>query len=213
MESSSAKHWEKIWQDRKQFRREVREFYSSINNYDNLAYLIAILRFNIAPTSKGFKVGTMVNISSHLRNLKDTWMRYKNEIIEILNLNYVELVEREDSVLVFFYEEKTLIHRLENTEVLKFLSKLGYSEKVDLKSYFNILKKRFSIKCPHEIGIFLGYPLEDVISFHCDQKAICKATGYWKCYNNKKESLKLFMLYDFCKINEIKRIKSESCLS
>lgn len=37
---------------------------------------------------------------------------------------------------------------------------------------------------PHEVGIFLGYPLEDVINFEKNQGKNCKYCGYWKSYSN-----------------------------
>ena len=52
---------------------------------------------------------------------------------------------------------------------------------------------------PHEIGVFLGYPLEDVIGFikNSGQNSIC--TGCWKVYYNECEALKLFKRYKKCR--------------
>ena len=36
---------------------------------------------------------------------------------------------------------------------------------------------------PHEIGVILGYPVEDVIEFEKHQGKNCKYCGCWKRYS------------------------------
>ena len=56
--------------------------------------------------------------------------------------------------------------------------------------------KRLCESCsyPHEMGIFLGYPLADVKGFI--KKETCLLYGYWKVYANPKRVQELFKLYD-----------------
>jgi len=58
---------------------------------------------------------------------------------------------------------------------------------------------RSSSDFPHEIGLFLGYPLEDVRGFIENAGQNCKCTGCWKVYCNECETVKLFMKYKKCK--------------
>ena len=51
---------------------------------------------------------------------------------------------------------------------------------------------------PHEIGLFLGYPLEDVKGFIVNAGKNSKSTGYWKVYGNVAESEKLFRCFKKC---------------
>jgi hypothetical protein len=51
---------------------------------------------------------------------------------------------------------------------------------------------------PHEIGLFLGYPLEDVVGFIENSGQNCICTGCWKVYHNEDEARKLFERYDKC---------------
>ncbi|GAB6956392.1 hypothetical protein JCM13369A_29390 [Mediterraneibacter glycyrrhizinilyticus JCM 13369] len=61
-----------------------------------------------------------------------------------------------------------------------------------------IMKLREEPNFPHEIGLFLGYPLEDVKGF-IENKADCsKCSGCWKVYGNEQEALKLFEKYQKC---------------
>lgn len=51
---------------------------------------------------------------------------------------------------------------------------------------------------PHEIGIFLGYPLEDVVGFIAHKGKDCKLCGIWKVYGNVSEAGKLFQKLQKC---------------
>lgn len=62
------------------------------------------------------------------------------------------------------------------------------------------LKNRFEeTDCfPHEIGLFLGYPLPDVIGFIEQGGKNCKCCGVWKVYSNEKETKALFDRFRKC---------------
>lgn len=55
--------------------------------------------------------------------------------------------------------------------------------------------KEGSIDFPHELGVFLGYPLHDVKGFieHQGKNYLC--SGYWKVYRNETKAKKTFQLY------------------
>lgn len=51
---------------------------------------------------------------------------------------------------------------------------------------------------PHEIGLFLGYPIEDVKGF-IENKAECaKCVGCWKVYGDEEKAQKAFDKYKKC---------------
>lgn len=41
---------------------------------------------------------------------------------------------------------------------------------------------------PHEVGLFLGYPPEDVEGFIENKARSCKITGYWKVYSDEEKA-------------------------
>lgn len=53
---------------------------------------------------------------------------------------------------------------------------------------------------PHEIGVFLGYPIEDVIGFINNKGCNFKCCGYWKVYGDKEKAIKEFARYDKCRM-------------
>lgn len=52
---------------------------------------------------------------------------------------------------------------------------------------------------PHEMGVFLGYPLHDVKGFieHQGKNYLC--SGYWKVYRNETKAKNTFKLYEAVK--------------
>ena len=64
-----------------------------------------------------------------------------------------------------------------------------------------MLRKRFATDdgFPHEIGLFLGYPLGDVMGYIENAGRNSKCSGCWKVYCNECEAMKLFAKFDKCK--------------
>ena len=51
---------------------------------------------------------------------------------------------------------------------------------------------------PHEIGVFLGYPPEDVAGFIEHRGQGCKSVGAWKVYGDAEAAEKTFVRYKKC---------------
>lgn len=87
--------------------------------------------------------------------------------------------------------------RGQNSRVFKFL---WLCEFKNLNQCLNYLKTRMSLQkgFPHEIGIFLGYPLEDVKGFIENSGRHFKICGQWKVYSDTKRAEKLFAKYAEC---------------
>ena len=52
---------------------------------------------------------------------------------------------------------------------------------------------------PHEIGLFLDYPADDVLAFVEKGGAGCKLCGYWKVYGDVEAARARFVCYDACR--------------
>ncbi len=152
-----------------------------------------------APTLAGMKTASLFN---HFFKKKQLVVRDLKHVNELLNHRgvYVEaLLWKDNSVLIYVYRPKCLQEELNQCDVMELLSDYGYTE-YDVKGCINFLKERL-IKCecfPHEIGIFLGYPLEDVKGFIENKGRNCKTCGLWKVYCNEGEKQKLFMKFKKC---------------
>ena len=63
-----------------------------------------------------------------------------------------------------------------------------------------------SMEFPHEMGIFLGYPLGDVKGFIRHRGRDFLYCGYWKVYENEAEARKLFSVYTSVKQQMLKEL-------
>lgn len=103
------------------------------------------------------------------------------------------------SCLVYLFREAWLREILSNPPVRAFLRRLGYPD-ADCGALLAHLSRRlrFREEFPHEIGVFLGYPLEDVTGFmkhHGQNYTYC---GCWKVYGNPAEAKRRFAAYHRC---------------
>jgi hypothetical protein len=91
---------------------------------------------------------------------------------------------------------------------MNFLEIFGYRKEVSLEAKLEQLRERFNCicPCPHEIGIFLGIPLEDVKGFILKPETECLLNGYWRVYSNLESAKLEFKRYDLIKNNFIKSI-------
>ena len=69
-----------------------------------------------------------------------------------------------------------------------------YESREDLLDFLRSLKQQEDF--PHEIGLFLSYPPEDVKGFL--EHRPCKCVGCWKVYENEEAAKKTFAKYKAC---------------
>lgn len=199
MQLMTVKVPEKLWPKHK-FKRDYIDFFKDINLLSDFNYLYLILKFYTAPTVYGKKIGTLINLKSTDRNLCNCFIENKAYFENQFNLNSIVLRSSSDNLLVYFYREKCLSKRLCNKEVANFLMDMDYNTPQNINNSLKLLAEKFKDldSCPHEIGIFLGYPLKDVRAFSSCDKCY-KYVGYWKCYENVLVSKCKFFIYDFFK--------------
>ena len=168
-----------------------------------------ILAAFCSPVLFSKKVSNLVSISK--KEIPEV-----DAIIELYNLNLSEqgikiekMCECENRALLLVYSRTDLIEHLKSEKVSEILFEYGYGESEKIGDYLDILKNRIAMeKFPHEIGLFLGYPLEDVLGFIRNSGRNYKYCGYWKVYGNTVEAKRLFSIYDDMKaflIAELKR--------
>lgn len=100
--------------------------------------------------------------------------------------------------LVFWPER--LQAELLKKDIQKFLKQYGYYEyHIDMvleRLIERIIAYKSNIgEFPHEMGIFLGYPLEDVQGFIEHKGKNYRYSGYWKVYGDVEKAKEVFQLY------------------
>jgi hypothetical protein len=110
--------------------------------------------------------------------------------------------------LILVYRPSLLWSQLQEEDVRNFLTSLGYCQWESLDSLLSQLKNRCAQHCiPHEIGLFLNYPLEDVIGF-TEGGAQCKLCGYWKVYSDTDFARMRFRQFTSCREAYCRMIES-----
>lgn len=117
----------------------------------------------------------------------------KGVFLELLN-------HRENFYQIYIYRPAMLQKTLADVRCLCFLNVYGYNKNMNVHEAIETLKSRVSTGSdfPHEIGIFLGYPIEDVCGFIANKGQNYLCTGPWKVYSNKEHTQKIFRKYSYC---------------
>ena len=102
--------------------------------------------------------------------------------------------------LLLVYRREKLEQQLAAPGVSALLEREGYPVRDGLEAMLAVLSRRLSGgSFPHEVGLFLGYPPEDVEGFRLHQGRNCKLSGCWKVYCNACEARRLFARFDKCR--------------
>ncbi|RRD94424.1 DUF3793 family protein [Clostridiales bacterium COT073_COT-073] len=170
-----------------------------LDNYSDVEYLCYIIAFHAAPTVMRRKAASLITLKNGKRPLKEIWLANQQKCGEYFPLRHICLCERAESVSVLFYHPDLLEKCLQNQENMYFLEKYGYTSAMSTNEKLSHLADRYQTGCPHEIGIFLDYPLHDVKAFaECGRKE-CILTGYWKVYSQEKTAIRRFREFDYSK--------------
>ena len=114
----------------------------------------------------------------------------------------IDVLKKDHGVaLIYVFRRDRLQNDLLRQGVKEFLAGYGYGS-VAVDSAIATLKSRLKDynEFPHEVGLFLGYPLEDVVGFVANGGENSKLTGCWKVYNNENEAKKLFAKFNKCRM-------------
>lgn len=108
--------------------------------------------------------------------------------------------KRSGSFLIYLYRERWLNDLLQAPACQAFLRQVGYRQPWQLQSLLSQLSERLCMEheFPHEIGVFLGYPLCDVIGFIENKGQNFTCSGYWKSYSDPQQAQQCFARYRKC---------------
>lgn len=155
-----------------------------------------------SPTLAGIKTANLFNFSygSHSHAEMALILALWNRRLNSKGVSLKALRISKENALLYVYREKKLKEDFSKNGVAEFLSSCGY-DVTDIQSCIERLSKRIckSKSFPHEIGLFLGYPLGDVTGFIENKGKNSLYTGFWKIYCNKNETLKIFEKYKKCR--------------
>jgi hypothetical protein len=188
---------------------------------DNRACLASFLALESAEIIAGVKPGNLVNIVNRVRhcgrNPYELWHIHGEALLAGTELRAFVLLDRGSSLLLYLYRRDLLQNVLDHRPVSAILGDCGYRDPARLIPTLDELRARVATgPFPHEIGIFLGYPLKDVLAFmgQIDLPFTCQ--GPWKIYGKPEHSLELAECYRKCRCRMGRRLRRcadpEACL-
>lgn len=167
-----------------------------------LRQLLQYLLVKLAPVILRVKPAGMLRLTNcrHLAGGRqyDLFCVHQREVMEALKLECRILRNEAGESVVLFFDRARLAQALTEPEAAAFLESCGYPAARELEPLLEelITRCRSGREFPHEIGIFLGYPLKDVRGF-IENSAACLAVprGLWRVAGDPAESLRVMEQY------------------
>ena len=141
-----------------------------------------------APALCGIKPANMFcipeeKIRENSFHLLRVFLREQNLLCSTLKL-------KGGKVLVLVYSKNWLRKILSSFTIQNYLIEKGYLIRTPEEFICEIFKRiKTGMEFPHEIGVVLGYPVEDVIAFEKFHGKNYKHCGIWKCWSNVPDAL------------------------
>ena len=153
-----------------------------------------------SPTLASLKTANLVNISFTCRDDLEKQLSHWNERLGHKGVSLLVLLAKERTALVYVFRRAKLQKELACPKMAAFLKEYGY-QSTDVDYAIERLRSRLQEngKFPHEIGVFLGYPLGDVIGFIEHEGKNCKCADCWKVYCDEHEARKTFAKFKKCR--------------
>ena len=151
------------------------------------------LIFYASPTLTKLKVACIYNLND-LDDLEEC-IQYYNELLNKKDI-YLKVLKIKGRSMIYVYQKEKLNNLFNNHKFRAVLNNYHYPYQ-DIDSLINWLKIRMnSSEFPHEIGLFLGYPMTDVLGFIEGKEYL--SVGYWKVYSHVKNCQHTFDKYHKC---------------
>lgn len=159
----------------------------------------AAMVLHCAPTLAAIKTGNLVSYpytsAAEMRESVRSWnRRLRGKGVRVMPLRY-----RDARALLYIYRPSHLACDLRDPDASTILRRFGYAPEKTGQCLLRLMKRlQESDDFPHEIGLFLGYPPEDVAGFIRHHAKNYKCVGCWKVYGDAEKCRRLFASYQQC---------------
>ena len=152
-----------------------------------------------APTLAGLKTGSLFacpcpDRKELVRDLRGLNRRLQGRGLRILPMRYSD-----NRALLYLFRPGRLSRDLQNDAARSILDRAGYAGLGTDASVLRLMHRlRESDSVPHEVGLFLSYPPEDVLGFIVNKAKNYKFIGTWKVYGDENAARRTFEQYRKC---------------
>lgn len=153
-----------------------------------------------APTLAGIKTASMFCIPLEDAGCLEAQVAQWDAVLRGKGLSLRMMRRQGDRALLYLFRPVRLQQDLDQPGARSLLARYGYrafQAEEALAQLQTRLREQGGF--PHEIGLFLGYPLGDVAGFIRNRGKNCKCSGCWKVYCNELEAQKRFAQIQKCR--------------
>ncbi len=156
--------------------------------------------FHAAPSLLGIKPSSMLTLSESDDEI-ERYINTFNKKAEHRGIHIKVLSKVSSRTLILVYGDRLISKVLCDNESKDMLESYGYSADMSVEDCLERLSTRISQKSdfPHEVGIILGYPREDVDGFIQNKGANFKFCGCYKVYGDEEKAKRNFANYSRCR--------------
>lgn len=158
-----------------------------------------LLILHCAPTLAGLKTGSL--FSYRLASAEDLSgeIRELNRRLKDKGVRIVPLMCKEGRALLYLYRPDRLERDLSGAYANRILARADFPTGSSSRRLTELARRlKTGESFPHEIGLFLGYPPEDVDGFITYRAGNFKCIGTWKVYGDEGKARELFRSYTAC---------------
>ena len=151
-----------------------------------------------APTLAGLKTANLFSCTCENRETLRQHLQRLNRDFVKKGLCALPLRCRNGKALIYVYRPQRLREDLKDREAGEILRRQGYGDQQPGRCLNRLIHRlQDSQDVPHEIGLFLGYPPEDVEGF-MERRKPCPCAGPWRVYGDAEKAQALFQRYRRC---------------
>ena len=149
-----------------------------------------------APTLAGIKTGSLFPCPCEDREALLDDIRQLNRRLSPKGLCLLPIRFLAGQALLYLYRPAELRRDLRDAQASELLHQAGYGNESCAHCVARLARRfRESGEFPHEVGLFLSYPPEDVKGFIAHRANDFKCAGLWKVYGNEEKARSLFAKY------------------
>lgn len=132
-----------------------------------------------------------------------------------IRVRVLKACPRTGAWMIYLYREAWIARILCQPEIQDFLRRQGYRPEEGCQAMLTRLSRQLCLEedYPHEIGVFLGYPLEDVEGFIRHRGRDFTCCGYWKVYGDAAAAQRRFDCYRRCTRICLERLRRGTALT
>ncbi len=159
-----------------------------------------------APTLADLKTAGLFSLACEDQEALKEEVLLLDRVLRSKGLRLALLRAGEKKALIYCYRPKRLQEDLASEKACRMLRALGYCPGNSACMLRALARKlRCDAEFPHEIGLFLGYPCEDVEGFILHKGKGCKCCADWKVYADEEGCRRLFSQFRQCRVNLLRR--------